>query len=432
MSEMNRFPITSWLGVHAKFIRRPDKTLATERLREARDAGINLIWADYGKETNIEVLRAAEALDMRVTVFDSRIDRALSDAEHRRELLFAVAKDYKDYPALFNYHITDEPCTSAFPTLAEIREILHEADPEHEAYINLFPNYASPEQLGSPSYHAHVESYIQTVKPEIISYDHYHFLKGAPKERPAFANEREERIYNDAFSGAGDGYECVDRPGFFTNLEEIRALSLAYNIPFMLIVLVVEHGPYRNLTANEIRWEVWQALAYGASRLSYFTYWTPGTDGSDGDDFWHWKNGMISITGEQTPHYHAVREINADIAAVGEQLRGRPSLGVFHTQTPAEHLTQKFTSFGEISAVEGDDVTVGVFEGNLVVFANKSYENDAVIRLCTTAAIEVYDSTDNCWIAVESTGGDYPIEIGAGDGILIRLCPRIRLKETLI
>ena len=426
MSEMNQFPITSWLGVHAKFIRHADGTIAIERLAEARDAGINLIWADYDRETNFAVLEAAEKLGMRVTVFDDRIHRAMGDAEHRRELLFDTANDYKDYPALFNYHIIDEPGAAAFPTLAAIREILHEADPMHEAYINLLPNYASPEQLGNPTYHAHVEAYIRSVRPEIISYDHYHFLKGEPKEEKVFTDAREERIYNDAFSGT-DGYTCLDRPGFFTNIEEIRALSVQYGIPFMVIVLVVEHGPYRNLTEQEIRWEVWQSVAYGSSRLSYFTYWTPGTDGSDGEEFWHWKNGMITVTGERTPHYEMVARINRELVRVGGQLRGRKSLGVFHTGTTPEPLMKPFEGYGCVSAIEGDDMTVGFFEGNYVMLANKSYLEPAEVTLHTGAALEVYDAFEDTWIAVETADGAYTIGVEPGDGILVRMHPSVRL-----
>ena len=79
------------------------------------------------------------------------------------ECLKEVVRDYAAYPALLGYHIVDEPNSSAFPALAEIREIFSELDPAHESYINLFPNYASLEMLGNPSYYDHLEQFIRVV-----------------------------------------------------------------------------------------------------------------------------------------------------------------------------------------------------------------------------------------------------------------------------
>ena len=59
-------------------------------------------------------------------------------------------------------------------------------------YINLFPNYASPDQLGTVDYAYHVRAYLETVQPPFLSYDHYSLL------------------------------EAGDRPGYFANLEVVR------------------------------------------------------------------------------------------------------------------------------------------------------------------------------------------------------------------
>ncbi len=309
-----KFLITNWCGVPHKFIRNDDGTLAVHRFREALDAGINLIAAyDYGFETNCEVLAACEKLGMKVTMEDGRIHRALHDAEHRRELLEAVVRDYSSYPALQGYHIVDEPNSGAFPALAEIRELLAELDPAHEAYYNLFPNYASLEMLGNPSYYDHVEQFVEMVKPEILSYDHYHFCKGEPIEQHEFASDRERQIYEAAFGK-------VNRAGFFDNIEDCMAVSKKTGVPFMIIILVVEHGCYRNLTEAELRWEVFNSLAYGIKRLSYFTYWTPGVDHDEGDDHWHWKNGMIAKDGTRTLHYEEVARINRELSPIGNIL----------------------------------------------------------------------------------------------------------------
>ena len=54
----------------------------------------------------------------------------------------------------------------------------------HLAYINLFPTYANSEQLGTKgdvetAYREHLQQFVDVVKPALISYDHYHFLRMA-------------------------------------------------------------------------------------------------------------------------------------------------------------------------------------------------------------------------------------------------------------
>lgn len=417
-----QYPITYWFGIRKEFIYRPDGSLATEEIDRIKDAGFTLMLAEFDVKTNKLVLDAAAERGLKVMMSDGRIDQARCHPEQMRELLAAVVADYSSYPALFGYHIVDEPNSSAFPVLAAIRETLAELDPAHEAYINLFPNYASPEQLGNPTYEDHLAEYTAKVKPEIISYDHYHFLKGARKQEKIITDAREQQIYDSTFGGASE-FENVDRAGFFTNIEQIRNESLRSGIPFMVIILVVEHGPYRNLTDGELRWEVWQSLAYGSARISYFTYWTPGANNTEGDDFWHWQNGMISQTGEILPHYYMIADINRELQAVGSVLCEKQSLGVYHLgQMPNErYITYANGAVGPIDAIEGTDLTVGVFTDGYVLIANRDYakENDFCFK--ANGAVALFDAEDGAFFALESEDGIYRMTLGEGDAILLKI-----------
>ncbi len=419
MADMKKFMITNWCGIPHKFIRHADGTLAVERIQEMLDAGINLMSAyDYGYATNCEMLAASEKLGMRVNIMDGRIDKAVHHAATREEryaLLREVVRDYAGYPTLHGYHIVDEPNSGAFPKLAEIREILSELDPAHEAYYNLFPNYASLEMLGNPSYYDHVDQFIKDVKPEILSYDHYHFCKGEPMEKKDLGDERQNQIYEAAFSK-------VERAGFFDNIEDVRACCLAHDMPFMIIILVVEHGPYRNLTEAEIRWEVFQSLAYGTKRLSYFTYWCPGVDRDEGEDFWHWQNAMITKEGERTAHYDMIREINKELLPMGNILLDRKSLGVYHFgKVPDKKVTYWQGSFGDITSMSAANATVGFFEGGYMVLANKDYDNAMPVSFATTEGKRVrkYDKTSGLWTDMTPADGQYKITLAAGDGEMI-------------
>ena len=415
-----QYPITYWFGIRKEFIYRADGSLATEEIDRVKDAGFTLMLAEFDVKTNKLVLEAAAERGLQVMVSDHRIDKARYERDNMRAHLAAVVADYAGYPALFGYHIVDEPNASAFDTLAEIRRVLAELDPAHEAYINLFPNYASPEQLGNPTYEDHLQDYTQKVNPSIISYDHYHFLKGAKKERIC-VDEREQQIYDSTFGGASE-YENVDRAGFFTNIEQVRNESLRTGTPFMVIILVVEHGPYRNLTDGEIRWEVWQSLAYGSARLSYFTYWTPGANNTEGDDFWHWQNGMISQTGEKLPHYDMIADINRELQAVGSILNEQKSLGVYHLgKMPNErYITYADGAVGPIDRIEGDQLTVGVFTDGYVLIANRDYAGENDFTFAAKGAVALFDAESGAFFALESEDGIYRMSLGEGDALLLK------------
>ena len=412
--------ITNWCGVPHKFIRNADGSLAVDRLAEMKASGINLIAAyDYGYKTNCEMLAACYQLGLRVTLSDDRISKAVwcKDSGERRALLTKVVKDYAGYPALHGYHIVDEPNSGAFPVLAEIREILAELDPVHEAYINLFPNYASLEMLGNPSYFDHVDQFIRDVKPEILSYDHYHFIKGAPMEKREITDEREKQIYEAAFSK-------VERAGFFDNIEDVRTACLSHHVPFMVIILLTEHGPYRNLSEAEIRWEVYQSLVYGSKRISYFTYWCPGVDRDEGDDMWHWQNAMITRDGKRTPHYDMVGHINTELQLVGDVLLDRQSLAVFHIGTvPDKKVTYWQGSYGDVMALDATDITVGFFEGNMVMLANKNYESATPVTLTVTEGkdLQKLNKQSGIWEMLTAPDGTYTLTLAAGDGELLRI-----------
>ncbi len=420
MADNKKFMITNWCGIPHKFIRHADGTLATDRLEEMKASGINLIAAyDYGYQTNCEMLAACHKLGLRVTLCDNRIDKAVRCATHeeRRELLSAVVRDYAGYPALHGYHIVDEPNSGAFPVLADIREILTELDPVHEAYINLFPNYASLEMLGNPSYYDHVAQFMRDVKPEILSYDHYHFCKGAPMEQVEITDDREKQIYEAAFSK-------VERAGFFDNIEDVYAACKEANIPFMIIILVVEHGPYRNLTEAEIRWEVFQSMAYGSKRMSYFTYWCPGVDRDEGEDMWHWKNAMITKNGERTAHYDMVKSINTELQLIGDILLDRDALAVYHLgQVPDRKVTYWQGSYDDMTSLMAEKLTVGFFEGDMFLLANKDYDLPMPVTfgIVEGKCVQKLNKQSGLWETLATTDGTYTLTLAAGDGELFRI-----------
>ena len=73
------------------------------------------------------------------------------------------------------------PVPQTFADWGRLVSYIHSRDPNHLAYINLFPMYATNAQLGTSgdpvtAYNAYLSQYVSTVQrapASLISYDHY-------------------------------------------------------------------------------------------------------------------------------------------------------------------------------------------------------------------------------------------------------------------
>lgn len=394
---MKDYLITYWWGI-------PEAYFSEERVIEAIEDGFNLLQFGYEPENNKKALALCQKYGVHAMIADGRMYRAMNEPENREKILTALTDDYKNEPALFAYYITDEPCASQFSVLSEIVATLKQLDPAHPAYINLFPNYANTEQLGTATYDEHLHRFMEEVKPEILSYDHYHLLTPEqPKEYITFEDDREAGIYAAA-------QKRTARAGFYDNIEAIRKYGLAYGVPYMLIVLLTEHGPYRYLSEQEIAYEVYQTLAYGCSMLSYFTYWTP-----NGGDHWHFRNGIITEDGKRCSHYYDVQKVNREITPIGRHIANTTSTAVFHVGTERENVTP-FTACNGIDAITGGNLTVGFFADNTMLIANKDFAADAVVTLTTSHDLDKFEPEKDAFEPCEKT-----ITIPQGHGIYLRI-----------
>lgn len=396
-----KYFVTGWCGI-------PAEHLTKEQVLTAKECGLDVLPGGYGKNTRAALDLFAEC-GMQMTLLDSRFDACLRDPSAIDTLIPEVTAEFRDHPALHSYHIMDEPGCASFPLLGKIAAKCRECDPDHPAYINLFPNYANEQQLGCPTYDEYVRRYMNAVRPGILSYDHYHFLTKTPNtEKIEFDNPRDAAIYRDAQKRTGDQTE---RAGFFENFETIRREGLRADTPYMLIVLLTEHGPYRYLSKGEILWEVSQSFAYGVFAMSYFTYWTPGFE-----PVWHFQNGLVAADGKKTAHWEDVRQINLETRAVGKILAQTRSAAVYHIGEEAEKVTPfPHDGYAGITSVTGGRFTAGFFENGMIFLANKSWKNPAAAEITAEYAIERYVPATDTWAEIPLS-----VEIPAGGGVLLR------------
>lgn len=212
-----------------------------------------------------------------------------------------------DSPACWGYLLTDEPSAAAFAGLAQRARAIRQARPGRLAYVNLFPNYASPAQLGTPTYEEHVRQFMREFQPDVLSMDHY------PLMRP----DRDTR----------DDY-CA-------NLEVFRRHALQAQIPFWNYFYSMPFNDRIDPTEAQIRWQIFTSLAYGAKGVLYFCYWTPGK-GNAGTGEFPKGGALLTAEGLKTRHYDEARRINAEVKHLGPTLMKLTSTALLriNTETP--------------------------------------------------------------------------------------------------
>ena len=235
------------------------------------EGGWNLAWAQSITELNV-----AQARGLRAVWRGSMDD--------------ATVSIIRNHPALYSYFVADEPSAARFPELAATVSGLHTLDPNHMAYFNLHPSYASNAQLGTNGYQQYLSDYMRIVKPELLSYDHYQFAVGK------------------------------DTADYFKNLAIISHTAKQKGIPFLNIVQACSWDPgMRVPNGNELRYLYNTSLAYGAAGVSDFVYSYPGFTG-----------GMALANGATTALYDAAKTINPEFAAMAKQIQSMKHIGAYH------------------------------------------------------------------------------------------------------
>ena len=274
--KINTPMVTYWAG--------PPLTDAVAQ--QMADGGWNLVWCG---EKELDV---AQRHGLRAQLQDGLLTPESLDNPAQRSKLDTLISRVRNHPALYSYFITDEPSAAAFPALRRLVAYLRQRDPGHLAYINLFPTYASNEQLGTKgdkitAYREHLRQYMDVVKPSLVSYDHYQFSKQG------------------------------DTADYFLNLMMIRRVTLEARVPFLNIVQACTWTPSMRVPApDELRYLIYTTLAYGGQGISYYVYCHPGHTG-----------GIALADGTPTPLYHALKSLNREFVAIAKELQPLRSTG---------------------------------------------------------------------------------------------------------
>lgn len=360
--------------------------------KQMADGGFNVVWCT---ESELDV---AQRHGLRAQLHDALLSPATLDDPAQRDKLDALIARIRNHPALYSYYIIDEPGAAAFPQLGKLVGYLRARDPQHLAYINLFPTYANNQQLGTQgdtvtAYAEHLRLYAQIVRPALISYDHYQF--------------------------ASDG----DLDEYFLNLAMVRQSAQQAGVPFLNIVQACSWTPERRVPQpDEMRYLVYTTLAYGAQGISYYVYCHPNHIG-----------GIALPDGTPTPIYHALKTLNREFAAIAREVQPLRSLAVYHAgmnppgavPLPADAPFRFDPPVPEMAYQPPQHVRgalLGYFgesdRPSHVVVVNLDYQAESMLTLVAPGALESFDAATATW-----TPADRPLvlQLPPGGGQLVRL-----------
>jgi hypothetical protein len=364
--------------------------------KQMADGGFNLIWCNTAAEMDI-----AQKYGLRVLLHNSLLSEQTMNDPAKIAQLDAFIAQVKNKSCLYGYYITDEPNASRFAGLGKLVAHLRALDPAHMAYINLFPTYATNDQLGTKgdvatAYKEYLHQYIETVKPDLLSYDHYHFKVN------------------------GDGTE------YFLNLGLIRQAALDAGIPFLNIVQACTWSmSMRVPNADEMRWLNYTSLAYGAQGLSYFVYYHKPFY----DKFKPNAGQMMLPKGTPTPQYEAAKKLNPQFVAIASQLQSLHSLGAYHVGKKylgAQELPQNapfHLTFSGDNHMPADGMLLGYFgksgKPTHVLVVNLDYHNAVTTTVVGPAKLSVFDVAKGRWKRAGSP--QVTLTIPPGGGALVRI-----------
>ena len=250
------------------------------------------------------------------------------------DTFIAGVKEYVNHQAYAGELLFDEPGKPLFGSVAAFTKQYEKYYPDKMWHVNLFPSYAT-EGIRSASYEEYISFWLDQLDPGYLSFDSYPLLAGGG-------------IIQD----------------YFYNLDLVRTKTVERKIPFWTFIqtLSIAQTPgvpdKRDPTEEEIRWQVWVNLAFGAKGIQYFCYWSPGS-GSE-----VFSDALITRDGKKTNKYNYVKRINSDIHKPGEVLLHCDAVGVIQTTaSPYPLYRESLHSFGPIKGVRGDDNLTGCFLG---------------------------------------------------------------------
>lgn len=328
-----------------------------------------MAWDDVDSEDTIEkmagcginsiafvpahLLDACHKHGIKAILFDPRVtpnwDQPF-DSKKANEVLPELIQKYNNHPALYGYHLKDEPDGNQLAELGKSTKLINELAPGKWAYINLPPG------MGDWYADTYLQMFADLCKPLVISYDNY-----AIGETGTFSY------------------------GYWANMWDIRKAALRNSLPFHTILLSAAHFNYRVPTDADLRLQVYGALAYGARGIAYYKIRSRVLDLLGAPDLGNFRQAPLDEFDEKTAMYPVMRNLNRQLANITATLLQLRSDDVYHVGEVPERNHAVTSGSLVKSLAAGTGFIIGDFThqrdgSRWVMIVNKDLKNSAFCR----------------------------------------------------
>lgn len=344
LESKGHIPILGWYSI-------PPEEATAARYLEMRDAGFDISFSFLGSPEDVQkTLDAAHQAGMKIVI---------SCPELKMETE-KIVKRFMDHPALAGYFLRDEPAVGAFTDLGNWAKRVNAVDPKHFCYVNLFPNYATPVQLGTADYREYVNKFAKEVPLHFLSFDSYPLTSA-------------EGVYEK----------------WYQNLEIFSDEAKKVNKPFWgFAQSILFDNKHEDPSLATMRVQMFTNLAYGAQGLQYFTYWTPV---SSAEDF---RGGPITLEGKRSTVYDHIKTLNREIKSLSGVFYGAKvrSLQFFGNNIPLG--TKRMSVLPapiKVFATEGKTALVSFMENGdkqFIVIVNTDYRKKMSLTLSGDSSLK--------------------------------------------
>ena len=321
--------------------------------------------------------------------------------------------DFLDEDFIAGINFWDEPSKQEFTSqrLEEKAAQFLQDHPGKLAYVNLLPNYASPDQLGASNFADYIQSYVQTVTSVThLSYDFYP-LVGQMSGGQVMSN----------------GLNSLWLP----SLEIISNAAKSVNKPLWVFIQAMSFGANNRSPQStaDITFQNYVNMCYGARVLQYFCLTTPNKQ--PGGEFGPYDWGMLDRENQKTANFTYVKEANEqlqnfayaylqfeweNVMAVTGTVASEPSNTGFDMLQTAMTSSEHFTATANVDTLIGQFHDENGYKGYMV--ANMRDPMDPVRSTVSMEfnANRVMVFSKDGYETVELNNGKYTFNLEAGDG----------------
>lgn len=315
----------------------------------------------------------------------------------------ARAESFVDNPVIWAMDVGDEPNLKEFPHYGVMIDEAKAAFSGKQIYLNLYPNYASIDQLGG-SYSTYINEYVENVNTDYICYDHYMYASSANANK-ALLN-----------------YFIVHNAAVKTDRD------------FWIVLQVNSTNADTSVWTSEgqISYQAYLSLAFGA-KVIHWACWEAG---------WYWNN--VVNGGVISEQFDKLKNVNTELKTLSPvymryTCKDVMFLNCCSTKKPAPAAVVKsYTDnmieqnvLSEVSAASDSTILMSYFEKNVgdstafmftnITEYNAQENNTGVVKFKTVesdATVIAYNADGAVQLKADSEGY-YTVTIENAKGVFV-------------